>query len=191
VTFTSNAPDYIEPIVGYRVWRFCEARINLLHSLSLREIWCARQAAEAVCFALPLTSKDNRSHLAPTRDCSCGIWAIRNQRRAARLMTSLVQRPLMHLAPIVNLVWGEVVLWGHVIEHQHGYRAQYAYPRLFYVPTHFRTLVVEPGVSRTRRVRAPEAAQMLSDFYGVEAVVGEARRFRPRAVPPGQQRLFE
>ena len=62
------------------------------------------------------------------------MYAFREEDRAYRFLNSLLERPLMRSAAMVNSVWGEVALWGDVIEHEDGYRAQSAYPRHCYVP---------------------------------------------------------
>ena len=185
------APDLVEPIVGWRIWRFAEGEETSLHSLSRRGAWLPRRAAAALCFALPPTDVETRSHRAPAYDCSCGIWAWREEGDARRYLQSLIRLPLIHSAPVMNPILGPVALWGNIVEHERGYRAAFAYPIRLLVPVYFRTLIPERDQRRVRRVRAPEAAQLLQRLYGVDAVVeGTVRRLRPRPVQPDQQRLF-
>jgi hypothetical protein len=57
-------------------------------------------------------------HLAPGKDCTCGVWAFRTleefQKMAASYEVAVV---------------GQVYLWGRILECENGYRAQFAYPK--------------------------------------------------------------
>lgn len=56
-------------------------------------------------------------HSAPSKGCSCGIYAHSTEDRVKEYVAN------------DNWAWGEVSLWGQVIQHTQGYRAQFAYPK--------------------------------------------------------------
>jgi len=105
-----TAPDYISPIVGYRVWRW-DAGLKSLNGIQ----WQPHQALTSVCRA-------QGSHEIPEARCTCGIYASKSLSHLRRL------------GYMENRVHGEVNLWGTVVEHQDGWRAQFAYPRNLVVP---------------------------------------------------------
>lgn len=107
------APDYCEPLIGYRVWAWNEQR--QLHSLYNGEPWLPYIAKQATCAGI------NHGLTSPEERCSCGIYAFSSLGRLLREM------PSVHDG---KRVFGEVALWGTVIEHEHGWRAEYAYPRV-------------------------------------------------------------
>jgi hypothetical protein len=102
-------PDYISPIVGYRIWGW--DAIERLRSLN-GEIWFPGQALAAKC-------RITGNHECPADGCSCGVYAAKNYEH------------LQKIAPpyLDSVLHGEVCLWGRVVQHQFGYRAQFAYPR--------------------------------------------------------------
>lgn len=106
-----TAPDYIFPLVGYRVWQWDAAGLQSLNAIQ----WCPREALSAEC-------KAKGCHHAPQSDCTCGIYASKGLDHLSRLGYT------------GNRIHGEVFLWGTVIEHEEGWRAQFAYPRNLFVP---------------------------------------------------------
>jgi len=116
-----TTPDYISPIVGYRVWQWDVAGLKSLNG----EAWCADRPLSALCRAdargfisgLPRFTHD--SDQMPHPSCTCGIYA-------AKALERLRQCGYSRFG-----VYGEVYLWGTVIEHERGWRAQYAYPKSF------------------------------------------------------------
>lgn len=105
-----NAPDYITPITGYRVWKW---NGSSLVSVLNDEHWRPNQPVTARCALFGGLA----THRAPHLPCSCGIYATKT---------------LSERFP----VYGEVYLWGTVIEHERGWRAQYAYPKSIFVSRH-------------------------------------------------------
>jgi len=119
-----NIPDYISPIVAYRVWQWDAVGLKSLNN----EPWLPEHCLAAACRgyggwkaangeAAPLDG-----HEPPHHDCSCGVYAAKN---------------FAHLRNIGYAdygVHGEVYLWGTVVEHRLGYRAQYAYPKSLVLP---------------------------------------------------------
>lgn len=139
----STVPDMIEPIVAYRTWRVeNEGRLRSLYADKLSDDWAVWQPGEpyhAVC----------RRHDAPHRDCSCGVYAVKDLSNVAT--TSAIWS---------TLVVGEVALWGRIVEHERGYRAQYARPRRLAV------LVPDVSVDDIRNLRGGfHLAQQVAAAY--------------------------
>lgn len=119
-----QAPDLVEPVVGWRLWRISERRRETrLMSLFLDDVWPWLEPLEARC-AIPriVWRRRERRHSAPHEECDCGIhatlWAtVAPQfRNAGR-----------HRRPC--FVVGQVALWGRVVECEFGWRSTFAYPK--------------------------------------------------------------
>jgi hypothetical protein len=117
-------PDYISPIVGYRVWTWDTAGLKSLCG----ERWHPSQSLAARCRASAVVgtivgrSETADDHDAPQANCTCGIYAVKT---------------LHHFRSAGYEqfgIYGEVYLWGTVVEHELGWRAQFAYPKNLYVP---------------------------------------------------------
>jgi len=117
-------PDYISPIVGYRVWRW---RATGLQSLN-GEPWLPGRPLAARCGTAAggtIVAGAEAGHGAdelPHSDCTCGVYAAKS---------------LEHLRQIGYArrgIHGEVYLWGTVVEHKQGWRAQFAYPKSLFLP---------------------------------------------------------
>jgi hypothetical protein len=120
-----NVPDYISPVVGYRVWQWDATGLKSLNG----ELWIASQPLSAVCRAdksgsiAGLSKTTHNSGESPHFNCTCGVYA-------ARTIEHLHQCGYKRFG-----VHGEVFLWGKVVEHERGWRAEFAYPKsLFLVP---------------------------------------------------------
>jgi hypothetical protein len=105
-------PDYISPIVGYRVWDWDATGLRSLNS----ERWFPGRALTAKCRTI--------DHESPADGCSCGVYAAKNYQHLQKISSSCVD----------DVVHGEVYLWGKVVEHDLGYRAQFAYPKSLVLP---------------------------------------------------------
>jgi len=118
-----NIPDYISPVVGFRVWQWDSAGLKSLNG----EKWFAHQPLSAVCTAdaygsiAGLSKATHNSTELPSFRCTCGVYA-------ARTMEHLRQCGYRKFG-----VRGEVYLWGTVVEHERGWRAQFAYPKTFFL----------------------------------------------------------
>ncbi len=108
-----NIPDYISPLVAYRVWQWDAVGLKSLNN----EQWLPGEALKANCRAMVVSG-----HGAPGDCCSCGVYAANN---------------FDHLKQIGYLAYGvhgEVYLWGTVVEHKLGWRTQFAYPKTLVLP---------------------------------------------------------
>jgi len=121
----TDLPDYISPILGYRIWQWDVAGLCSLNG----EFWQPGKPLEARCKVcdFALWRGHHRAvhglHRAPHIKCTCGIYA---------------SKSLEHLRECGYErygIYGQVSLWGTAVEHQYGWRAQYAYPRrVFLLP---------------------------------------------------------
>ena len=109
-----RAPDYAEPLIGWRVWCVLETQDGLrLASVIHDQVWEVDGKTVAHCEA---------GHSAPDETCTCGIHAAREP---APVLTYLRGRDEPRT---VARVLGRVALWGRVVEHEEGWRAEFAQP---------------------------------------------------------------
>ena len=120
-----SIPDYISPIVGYRVWKWEKTGLKSLCG----ERWKPSQLLAARCRASvvvgPIAGRAEAVHDAhepPQTDCTCGVYAAKNIEH------------LRQLGYEGRGIRGEVHLWGTVVEHELGWRAQFAYPKTLFLP---------------------------------------------------------
>ncbi len=158
-----EAPDFVEPISGWRVWVVVpdDAGVPRLRSVVQKTIWPVGDPLVAECCQRRVLAKLLRRaahETVPLPTCQCGIYA-----------THLPElEPLLAEAPWETgaRVLGQVQLWGDVIECERGWRASRAYPGRIFVP-------VRDG--RRPRLSQEEIAVGLAD-YGVP---GELLPCRP------------
>jgi hypothetical protein len=163
-----NVPDYVVPIVGYRVWQWDGSKLKSLNG----ESWYPRR---------PLTARCRLNcHQPPHPNCSCGIYAHKLD-FASRMpnlpwMPTLPRMGALRRMPVFRMlatpkmrfpdhVAGEVYLWGTVVEHALGWRAQVAYPKSLVVPF----AMIPTG--------AKQAQSWLQAFvaYGVDIFIDEGK----------------
>ncbi|HEV2813789.1 MAG TPA: hypothetical protein VGW10_11115 [Solirubrobacteraceae bacterium] len=103
-----TAPDFVEPIVGYRAWRVDgDALVPWSAARAGAAAWTAG-VNQAVCLHLGA----HPGRVPPVAECSCGLYA---------LARSTDER----LRPAHEAV-GAIAAWGDVEVHASGFRAQYA-----------------------------------------------------------------
>jgi preprotein translocase subunit YajC len=119
-----TVPDYISPVVGYRVWHWDATGLKSLNG----EPWLPGRPLAAGCRAAACGTIVGRAeamrgaHDPPQTDCTCGIYAAKN---------------LEHLRQFNyegRGIYGEVYLWGTVVEHRFGWRAELGYPKSLFLP---------------------------------------------------------
>lgn len=143
-------PDGIDPVVGWRSWRYTGKH---LHSLIRSCGWRHRQRLEANCRPVRYHNtpfdwaKEPHRHNSPHEPCMCGIYALKDEEFARTYMTGPTRHTRVH---------GQVYLWGKTIEGKDGWRAQYAYPKSLVAPNE-------------------QIALALSDGYGVPVTIKEPR----------------
>jgi hypothetical protein len=139
-------PDGIEPIVGYRRWRYTlglwQAQLQSLSPVPAA-LWRNEKSSwegnpsgwvTATCFL-----DTDSGHVAPVEDCTCGLYAVKRldelllapSPRLLRIQEpteqSIVQRRLAAAGvTAAGVVMGRVQLAGKVIEHEYGFRAERA-----------------------------------------------------------------
>ena len=129
----SGAPDYIEPIVGWRTWLVVpEDEIFRLRSIVYDTLWSPHSELVASCLhhAVRLPWRKHPKHVPPARNCACGIYAAREPEEAAAYLDGRSWADGLS----VHRVIGTVSLWGRVVECTRGWRGSRAYPKKSYVP---------------------------------------------------------
>lgn len=170
-----QAPDYVEPIVGWRLWHVVERQGALrLCSPLYRTLWVPRQEMVAACRrgveSRVLSIRPGvRRHSPPHARCSCGIYASRTPDQAAAYLSRLFRQP----EDVLHRVIGHVSLWGTVVECERGWRASHAYPARICVPAPERRALL-PLRSRRPAVSPDQIAFALAD-YGVPVEIIECR----------------
>jgi hypothetical protein len=108
-------PDYVSPIVAYRVWRWDAAGLRSLNG----EPWPPGRPLAAGCRAsVRGTMVGRAAHDAresPRPACTCGVYAAKSLDHPRKIGYDRYG------------IRGEVSLWGPVVEHDLGWRAQYAW----------------------------------------------------------------
>jgi hypothetical protein len=132
-------PDYISPMVGYRVWQWDSTGLKSLNGIN----WQPGKAFVAEC-------RNQGCHDAPQACCTCGVYAAKGFDHLER--AGYAQYGIL----------GEVYLWGTVVEHEQGWRAQFGYPKRFVVPSE----MLPFGMSRSESWLTGLAAYGCDIFVG-------------------------
>jgi hypothetical protein len=152
----SAAPDYIEPIVGWRSWLVVrEGEGFRLRSVLYEALWPARGELIACCLRRSSLWRRSCEHVAPAYRCRCGVYAAKQPGDAASYLAGRSWGDAL----AVHRVIGTVSLWGRVVECTRGWRASHAYPKVIYVPA-------TRGPFWLRAERRDEVALALTD-YGI------------------------
>jgi hypothetical protein len=99
-----RAPDFVEPIIGYRQWRLSGGTLNSLFS----DAQWTRPTMRANC---PVGDHDPA--ITPSNGCSCGIYAYYEP------------CPRTASAATRDMVGGVIVVWGRIELHATGLRAEH------------------------------------------------------------------
>ncbi len=125
-----QAPDFSEPIIGWRCWAIRYDKDDdlkpYLSSIWRRVPWPRYEPMVAHCMQVDTTLMHWMAQWklpklccvhSPTERCKCGVYAVSDP-------ADVDVEPSRK----VSLLVGRVALWGKVIRHERGYRAQYGYP---------------------------------------------------------------
>lgn len=125
------APDYVEALEGWRVWRVVDRHGTLtLGSVVKPTVWPAGEPLVAECLSrrpFGWWTWRRTTHDSPEVACECGIYATALAQLGPYLGDPL---PRDSIARVV----GRVALWGDVVECERGLRASHAYPLALFVP---------------------------------------------------------
>lgn len=122
------APDYVEPLEAWRVWRVVAADgAFLLGSVTKPTLWPVGETFAAECLHVRIWLPWRKSHTAPQERCECGIYATTLERAIVYASARLPR-------DTVGWAIGRVALWGTVVQCERGYRASCAYPIEIYLP---------------------------------------------------------
>jgi hypothetical protein len=135
-----NAPDFIEPVVGWRAWRIGGSfeEPSLLGAFHM-QTWPPLEPVAAVCRALRFPWR--AAHAAPEERCACGVHGAQFEHFAAGY-------PSMAPPGLYFPVLGPVAMWGKIVVTRFGWRGEFAYPQRLYVP------IVGRRLHLTRRLAA-------------------------------------
>lgn len=152
-------PDYVQPLVGWRVWKVWVPRLDadscpVFSSVILDTPWAPRRKFSAE-HSFDLGA---RCHGLLEMHCSCGVYAFQDPLQAFVYLMKARDRLL---GMSVEVALGSVSLWGRVIECELGYKAEYAYPCHIYLPAAFARHL--PKVSAAFGVPAGMYASALDD----------------------------
>jgi glycine cleavage system H lipoate-binding protein len=100
-----TAPDFFEPLIGFRAWHLERDGGLVPWSLSGAGAWVPGMNT-AICHA-------RKSHRSPAADCMCGLYALASARD-----------PRLHGRD--GQIVGAIVAWGDIELHRTGYRAEHA-----------------------------------------------------------------
>ena len=171
-----DAPDAIEPAVGWRIWDVVEldGRYRLC-SLAFWTIWMPGQAAVAACRRMLVDRSWARlpDHAAPHERCTCGIYATVSVQQALDYARRFRPR-----SDTLHRVAGRVALWGTVVEAEEGWRGSEAYPTVLFVPAVRRRRLV--GGLPAPAAPVEEVAAGLAD-YGAPVELVDASTWRELA----------
>jgi hypothetical protein len=128
------APDYLDPVHGWRLWSVVTAGgRSRLQSLVCPSIWWPGRELVATCEASPRDSlrpwrRRLPGHAAPEPRCTCGVHAMERVRHLGTYVPPAASRL------VVQRAVGRVALWGDVVEGSRGWRAARGYPAELWLP---------------------------------------------------------
>ena len=116
---------------GLRVWRIVgtDQERPMLAAQGVRHVWPPGETMRAYCLAPTghrRRDEKDEPHIAPSSDCSCGIYALHPGHRHA------IAQAERSLATPGLTVSGVVSGWGRLEVHLAGFRAEYARPSVLF-----------------------------------------------------------
>jgi hypothetical protein len=173
----SSAPDFAQPIGGWRVWLVAEVEGEArLVSVFYHVSWPVRGELVGACLARrPYLSRllhrgEREGHATPGERCACGIYAAGELSAALGYLRTYGVHARCEVEgwPVVHRVLGRVLLWGRVVECEGGWRGARAYPERLFVP--------ERSWSGAAVKRLDELALSLADYaIPIEILDGAGR----------------
>lgn len=146
-----GAPDFTQPVVGYRAWRLAQDGALVPWTLSAAGPWEPGENVAACHFATFASVARTSRHRPPAPDCMCGLYALHDP----------TDPRIAPDAADAHGALGAVVAWGDIEVHATGWRAERACVVALAVP---------PGACVEQRTRLERAAER----YGV-ALVPQSR----------------
>lgn len=126
----TQAPDLIQPIVGYRLWRYEAGRFDVrLLPLGVADdamAWKAWDGAWRRWVTASCRRASEPGSDVPNERCTCGFYAMKSPDEPELLLMLSLHRASSGSEPWLGIVLGRVHLAGKVIEHDRGYRAERA-----------------------------------------------------------------
>jgi hypothetical protein len=184
----AQAPDLVEPIVGYRGWRyttsdrgvqlFAVGHIQGDHSAT--NVWEGGWSSwvTASCgYVLDST------HFVPDEECTCGFYAMKSADDVAGFGMASDPADSLEGEGATGTVLGRVFLAGKVIEHAFGYRAERARIAEL-IPT-----TADGGITRTLASRLELPVGPTLDMSWFIRGIEEARS--SQIVPPPRPGLVD
>jgi hypothetical protein len=142
----SAAPDFAQPISGWRVWLVAEIEGKArLVSVFYHVSWPVGRELVGECLSreplLPrlLRRGEPEGHASPGERCACGIYAARELSAALGYLGIHGVHGTCEVEgwPVVHRILGRVLLWGRLVECEGGWRGQRAYPERLFVPERY------------------------------------------------------
>jgi hypothetical protein len=183
-----DAPDLIEPIVGYRAWRYTMSdRAVQLFALGHTRGDDSAKNEWAGAWSLWVTASCGwvvePTHVVPDEDCTCGFYAMKSADDVAGFSIESDPADSLEGEGATGIVLGRVFLAGKVIEHAFGYRAERA--RIVeLIPT-----TVDRGITRTLASRLELPVGPTLDMSSLMRAIEEARS--SQTVPPPRPGLVD
>jgi len=184
----AHAPDLIEPIVGYRGWRFtASGRGVQLFALgyvrgerSAKNDW---EGAGSSWVTASCRGVLEPTHVVPDEDCTCGFYATKSADDVAAFGMARDPADSLEGERATGTVLGRVLLAGKVIEHAFGYRAERARIAEL-IPT-----TADGGITRALAARLALPVGPTLDMSSLIPEIEEARS--SQTVPPPRPGLVD
>jgi hypothetical protein len=156
---TGEAPDYIQPVAGVRIWRVApnllSQHMGLLWGPGVREPWPTGKEMVASC------DDEYCEHEPPRDDCGCGLYAFYD-------VTGAIAGdywPKAHRPFFDRLVAGVLAGTGDVVLHEWGFRAERGR-----VAAIFGAAELGGNIHGAPDKELPLPREIIADAYGAELI---------------------